>query len=147
MKYQKTQYSWIPILFILMLVFINYAYFNNMGTKPIPLLPTVLLTVFFVLLSLTFYKLTISITAIEITAKFGIGLLKRRMLLQDIKTIELVKIPWYYGIGIRATPYGLLYNIRTGKAILLQNSNKTKTFLVGTADFENIKNILEKPKQ
>ncbi len=91
---------------------------------------------------LLFYKLTITIDKDKIEAKLGIGLLKRSMKIKEIdyNTIEKIKVPAYYGIGIRLTPFGWLYNVKTGNAIKLKS--KSKTFFVGTEDFETINTIL-----
>ena len=78
----------------------------------------------------------------KIEAKFGIGLIKRSLLLSEIdySTIEEIKIPAVYGIGIRITPHGTLYNVKIGNAIKIKSHNKT--FLVGTDEYTRIKNTL-----
>lgn len=79
-----------------------------------------------------------------IVASFGIGFLSRRMNFQemDVFTIQLVDIPWYYGIGIRYTSAGILYNTKHNKAIRILSKDRKKVFLVGTDHYEEIKSIL-----
>ena len=101
---------------------------------------------YFLFAFLSFYKLTITITKDSIEAKFGIGLIKRHLKIKDIeyKSIEKIKVPALYGIGIRLTPHGWLYNVSIGHAIKIKS--KTKTFFVGTEDFEKIQTILNNLK-
>lgn len=58
-----------------------------------------------------FSALTISINNDILKISFGIGLIRKEFLLKDIESCRIVKNPWYYGWGIRLTPYGWLYNV------------------------------------
>lgn len=58
-----------------------------------------------------FSTLTISINNDILKISFGIGLIRKEFLLKDIESCRIVKNPWYYGWGIRLTPYGWLYNV------------------------------------
>jgi hypothetical protein len=146
-SYEKTQYGLFIIAFSLIIsIFIGYSYYYQLGEKPLPLTVTLLLIGVLILSLITFYKLTIRIDKEKITATFGFGIIKKTMLLSEIdkNSIEKVIMPWYVGIGIRITPKGTLYNVKTGDAILIKNKQQTKTFLVGTDDFKNIKTVLDK---
>jgi hypothetical protein len=146
-NYKQTQYGLFIIAFsVLISAFIGYSYYYQLGDKPLPLTVTLLLIGVLILSLITFYKLTIRIDKEKITATFGFGIIKKTMLLSEIDkdSIEKVIMPWYVGIGIRITSKGTLYNVKTGATILIKNKQQTKTFLVGTDDFEGIKTALDK---
>ena len=146
--YKKTQYGKL-ITGIISIVAISIAtlFILQTGSNPIPLSVLVILMLLFLLIGLTFYKLTITIDSEKIEAKFGIGLLKRSLKIKDINydSIENINTPAFYGIGIRLTPHGLLYNVSTGSAIKIKSNSKT--FFVGTDDFDTIHAVLLKLKK
>ena len=145
--YQKTQYGYFIIAFSLIIsILIGFSHYYQLSEKPLPLTASILLIGFLMLSMLTFYKLTIHINQEKITATFGLGIIKKTMLLSEIdkNSIEKVSMPWYVGIGIRITPKGTLYNVKIGDSIFINNKQQTKTFLVGTDDFEGIKTALDK---
>jgi len=144
-KYQETQIAnWIVITMVLFLFFLILSYLFQWGDNTIPLSATVLTSLVFVVITLLFFRLTLTIDENIITASFGIGLIKKSIELKDlnIQETEEIKTPWYYGIGIRITPYGILYNTKPGMAIKLKYKNSEKAFLVGTENFEEIKKVL-----
>ncbi len=141
--YKKSQYGiLITLIFSLITLLIVGFYLFKVGSKPISLLPTIIISLFFLLIIASFYKLTITITDTEIKAKFGIGLIRRSLPIKAIKynTIKKIKIPALYGIGIRFTPYGILYNVKLGEAIKIESAEKS--FFVGTDEAEKIHDIL-----
>ena len=142
--YNKTQKGIIAIILLIILAFMSYSYFYQTGSKPLPFIPYIVLMIVFIAIILLFYKLTITIDNEKITAIFGIGIFKKSMNLIDIHSIESYKIPWYAGIGVRLTPKGWLWNVKMGKAILIQNKSKTQTFLVGSNEVNKIISVLEK---
>ncbi len=149
MKYQKTQYSIVLNIILLgTILFVIIAHVKQLGSKPIPLLPTIILVLFLGFVWLLFYKLQIKIDAKTITATFGIGLLKKQILLDniDLGSLEIVKPSALAGIGIRITQKGTLWNVKIGKAIYFKTKDTTKTFFVGTDDAESIINILKSNK-
>ncbi len=149
MKYQKTQHSIVLNIILLgTIIFVIIAHVKQLGTKPITLLPTVILVLFLGFVWLLFYKLQIKIDAKTITATFGIGLLKKQIPLDTINlgSLEVVKPSALAGIGIRITKKGILWNVKVGKAIYFKTKDATKTFFVGTDDAEAILNILKSSK-
>ena len=145
--YKKSQFGVLITLIISLVALVTIGfYIFQVGSKPIPLVPTIGLTLLFLFIIASFYKLTIIITDTEIEAKFGIGLIKRSLPISAIKynTIKKIKIPALYGIGIRFTPYGILYNVKLGGAIKIESADKT--FFVGTDEAEKIHEVLLKLK-
>jgi hypothetical protein len=102
------------------------------------------ITIILLLTLLLFSRLTIQIDKEIISGFFGFGIFKQKMRLVDIdaKTIEVIEAPLYYGVGLRFTPKGTLYNTKPGKAIRLKSKDGSKTFFVGTEEAEQIKTIL-----
>lgn len=135
--YIKTQYGiLLSAIMLLMMIFLSYAYFAQLGSKPIPMFVYILIMLLFVTCILLFYKLTIIIDDNKISAILGIGILKKSFAFKEIERIEKYTISWYTGIGIRLTTEGWLWNVKVGNAILLKNKNTT--FLVGSDDVETI---------
>ncbi len=145
--YKRTQ-SGIIITAILgvILIAILSVFIWQADSKQIPWPVITTLALLFLFTLLSFYKLTITITKETIEAKFGIGIIKRVLNIKDInyESIEKIKVPALYGIGIRLTPHGWLYNVSIGHAIKIKTD--TKTFFVGTEDFEKINSILNSLK-
>ncbi|MGV3587775.1 MAG: hypothetical protein ACO1OF_12280 [Adhaeribacter sp.] len=91
-----------------------------------------------------FYGLTTKITAEAITVSFGIGLIRKRIKLQRIKTVDTVKSPWYYGWGIRIIPNGTLYNISGTDGVELKFNDTDRIIRIGTKDSLTLKKEIEK---
>lgn len=68
---------------------------------------------------LLFATLTVTIRSDDITACYGIGLIKKRITLSEVASCRIVRNKWYYGWGIRLTPHGWLYNISGLNAVEL----------------------------
>jgi len=98
--------------------------------------------VFLILCLLLFSTLTISINNDILEISFGIGLIRKKFLLKDIESCRIVKNPWYYGWGIRLTPYGWLYNVSGFYAVEIVLKTG-KRYRIGT----NAPNELEKAIQ
>lgn len=135
-NYRKTQYAyWIFIIFIIISFFLIKLSDSDVYTYPIVILTIV---------AVVFYKLTVIINNEEIIAYFGFGFFKRRIKISEIdyESIKLLKTNWLVGIGIRYTKNGWLYNVKPGEAIKIVSKDKTKTFFVGTNEFNKIKQII-----
>jgi len=135
--YKHTQYG-ILLNFVLLVIiaFISYGYFYQTGSKPLPIIPYIILMILFLAILIVFYKLTIIIDKEKVTAIFGIGLVKKTILINQIETMENYKIPWYAGIGIRITAKGWLWNVSPGNAMLFKSKNKF--FLVGSNEVDKV---------
>ncbi|MEE9348510.1 MAG: hypothetical protein V3U80_00520 [Flavobacteriaceae bacterium] len=142
--YKKTQYSKWMLILVGVLIFIIYSYFFKKGLANLPLIPFILILSILVIILALFYKLTLIIDDEKFTAIFGIGWLKKSVLISniDLSTIEKVTFPWYVGIGIRLTDKGWLWNTKVGESIYFKSKNKFHSYLFGTDDFEEIKKQL-----
>jgi hypothetical protein len=98
----------------------------------------------FILVCLLFYGLTTKITPDTISVSFGIGLIRKRIKLKRIKTVEIVKSPWYYGWGIRIIPNGTLYNMSGTDGVELKFNDTDRIIRIGAKDSLTLKKEIEK---
>jgi hypothetical protein len=92
----------------------------------------------FLICLLTFYKLSISIDSSHVSFRLGIGLVHKRYSLSEIESCRPVKNPFWYGIGIRLTPDGWLYNVSGLYAIELTFKSNRSKIRIGTNKPEEI---------
>ncbi len=89
----------------------------------------------FALLGWLFSSLTVEVTADELRWRFGPGLVRRRIPLEDIAAAEPVTTSWTDGWGIHHTRFGWLHNIAGFQAVALRLGNGRR-FAVGTDEPE-----------
>lgn len=134
--YKKTQYGKaIVMLLLVVMVLMGYfiIYFHNL---------VCLFTFLILLISLVlFYKLTVIVNDKYIKVIFGIGLIKKGILLNDIKSCKVVKNRWWYGFGIRLLRQGWLFNISGLDAIEILMKNGT-IYRIGTEEPTTLQKII-----
>lgn len=146
MKYKKTQIGWLSILIFAPVIFLLYmVYAYQWGNYPIPFIALILITSLFVIICAMFYKLTIEMHGSALMIIYGIGLIRIKINIDELKHVESIKTPWYYGLGIRITPEGMLYNIKGLKAVKIEytSKGKNKVVMIGTAEPERLIQALE----
>jgi hypothetical protein len=79
-----------------------------------------------------FYKITITVDDTHLSFTLGIGLIHKKYNLSDVDSCKPVKNPIWYGIGIRLTPGGWLYNVSGRYAIELTFKNQKSNVRIGT---------------
>ena len=92
------------------------------------LLPLLLITALTVLV---FSVLTVEVGAEAIRLRFGIGLVRKRIPLAEVKSWQAVRNPWYTGWGIRLGPGYVLWNVSGRDAVELALASGRR-FRVGT---------------
>lgn len=140
MVYKSTQWGWFIIIIVLLpLIFLFLFYSFQWGDHPIPLIPTLLISTLLIIIFLLFYKLTIEIKGTTIIIVYGIGLIRIKIEVDKILDVESIKTPWYYGLGVRITPAGMLYNIHGLQAVKINYLSKgeNKTVMIGTSEPES----------
>ena len=134
----------LPILIFLIIMLIVIG-FND--AVPATILIFVIITIIICLL--IFYKLTINIDDTHVAFRLGAGLVKKKYALKDIAECRPVKNNLLYGIGIRLTSDGWLYNVSGLYAIELTFKNKKSKVRIGTDKpeelSETINKLLNKP--
>jgi len=138
--------GWVAIgIFTSVILFLYLAFSNQWGNNPIPFIPFVAITGLFIVISSLFYKLTIELDESVLRLSYGIGLIRIRFKIDKLIETQIIKTPWYYGLGIRVTPKGMLYNIQGSKAVMIKylKNGKSKSVMVGTPEPEQLIQALE----
>ena len=63
------------------------------------------------LTALCFSTLTVDVDGRSVNVRFGPGLIRRRIALEQVRAVWPVKNLWWYGWGIHWTPHGWLWNV------------------------------------
>jgi hypothetical protein len=103
---------------------------------------TLLLLAFMILCLVVFATLTVQVNDQAITLRFGLGLIRKSFLLQDVQAYRAVKNPWYYAWGIHAIPGGWIFNVSGTEAIELQMKHGRK-YRIGTDDVQGFASAIE----
>jgi hypothetical protein len=143
--YSKTQYGkviiWLSLIFILgVIVF----YDNLKNSDPIGEIASLSTVFFLILVVLLFYKLKVELKAQEIILSFGVGIIKKRIDINQIQSVESVKNKFWFGWGIRLTPHGWLWNVAGYDAVELTFKNDKRKFRIGCEDSNELKSAIEK---
>jgi hypothetical protein len=87
----------------------------------------------FALVAWLFSSLTVEVTGSELRWYFGPGFWKKSVPLADLREVEPVRNKWWYGLGIRYTPHGWLYNVSGLDAVEVRLAGGVKR-RIGTDD-------------
>ena len=91
----------------------------------------VMLAVFTAIIIALFHSLTVRISRSDIAISFGVGLIRKRFSIGDIRSVRIARNRWYNGWGIRKIRGGWLYNVSGFDAIEIQLKNERK-YRIGT---------------
>jgi len=90
--------------------------------------------------------LTVRVDKENLRIRFGpVGLVRKSWPVSEITLVKTVTNSWYYGWGIRVTPYGPLYNVSGYEAVEVQLFSG-KAFRIGTDEPEALKTAIEKAR-
>jgi hypothetical protein len=93
----------------------------------------------FVFVLASFYAFTIQIVDGELRFWFGLGVARRSVPIEEIRSVEIVRNPWYYFWGIKLIPGGWLYSIAPGGRAIELVLEDGKKIRLGTDRPEEIK--------
>ena len=143
--YKEFQFGWILFVFMIpMQIMVTFFYYNDIGDRPLETSVFWVINLIIFLICLLFYGMTTKLKTDSISLAYGIGLVRSRIQLNKIKSIEIVKNPWYYGRGIRLIPKGVLYNIQGSDGIELKFNYTNRLVRIGTKDPIKLKQEIEK---
>jgi hypothetical protein len=126
-RYEHTQVGYfITIAIVAAMVAIGIIMVNT-GVNWIATTVLVVLAVVVVL----FHSLTVVISGEELVVQFGLGVIRKRFKLNEIESCQAVRIPWYYGWGIRLTPQGMVFRVSGLHAVQIRLITG-KEYLIGT---------------
>ncbi|MFC1642251.1 hypothetical protein ACFL5O_06130 [Myxococcota bacterium] len=96
----------------------------------------------FLLLLLLSATLTVSVDTEQIRLQFGVGLIRKRFALRDVRHFSAVRNPWYLGWGIHFYPGGSIYNVSGlgGVQLVLENGKRIR---IGTDQPESLRQAIE----
>lgn len=94
-----------------------------------------------VLVGVVFSSLTVMITPSSLVFWFGPGVLRKTVPLAEIASVESVRSPWYYGIGWRITPRGMLYSVSGFSSVEITEHDGSR-FRLGTDEPERLRAAL-----
>jgi hypothetical protein len=136
---KRTQFGWVFLIVILMIALIVIFQNQDINTQ---IFSYLFLSVIF----LNFFKLTIVVTDEQVCFSLGIGLIKGKYNLRDIKycrTLSYISLGW----GIRLRPGVILFNVSGNKAIELELKNKSRKVWIGTNSPWEISEFINLKKQ
>jgi hypothetical protein len=137
--YRHTQIGWLMIAVLAMSAAVMWgvAYASNLPDKGL-----FGVAVVGVLLPL-FGTLSVTVDEQQLRARFGIGLIGKRIDLRDVRFYEEVRNPWAWGFGIRFYPGGTLYNVSGLSAVelVLHNGRRVR---IGTDDPEGLRQAIRR---
>lgn len=143
--YKEFTLGWLIFAFVVPIhLLLTYLYANNIGDTPIGTNGYIAVTLVLALVCLLFYGLTTRLTAQTIVVSFGIGLIRKRIPIERIKSVVTVESPWYYGWGIRMIPNGMLYNISGTAGVELRFNDTERVIRIGAKDSTRLKMEIEK---
>jgi hypothetical protein len=139
-KYEHTQIGHTLIWFALgVAVFVAITGIFAQGGLGTSLIVEIILLICAVM----FCKLTIKIDSETLRWSFGIGIVRKQVLLAEIAVCEPIRIRWWYGRGIHLTPYGWLYNVSGLDAVTITLRDGRK-FALGTDDPQGLSVAIER---
>ena len=108
----------------------------------------VLLVAFGVLVAIAvvFSSLSVQITASSLLFWFGPGVLRKQVPLAEIASVEVVRNPWYWGLGWRITPRGMLYSVSGLDAVEITMRDGSR-FRLGTDQPERLARALDSARE
>ena len=143
--YKEFTFGWlIFVLSVPIHLLMTYLYINDIGDRPMGTNGYIIVTVTFLFIYFLFYGLTTKITSDTITVSFGVGLIRKKIQLKRVKTVDTIKSPWYFGWGIKIIPNGTLYNISGADGVELKFNDTNRIIRIGTKDSLTLKKEIEK---
>ena len=145
MKFKESQIGWFGIIILTGVITMTYlSYLYQWGTNPISKIPCIIISAISFITFLLFFQMRTTVDENLIQITYGIGIIKKKIQMENIQQVEAVRNKWYYGLGIRWSWKGWLYNIQGLSAVELKFKNSTSNIRIGTADNVKLKEEIEK---
>lgn len=97
--------------------------------------------VFLALVLACFGWLTVRVDESDVMVRFGVGLIRKRIPLAQVRSFRVVRNKWWYGWGIRFTPEGTLWNV-SGLGAVELTLDGPKKFRIGSDEPEALEHAL-----
>ena len=127
LRYRHTQFGTVIVVSLLLSAVLFAGLRMMTGLMPLAVIGPVLMAVSLAL----FYARTVEIDAIYLRFGFGVGLIRQRIPLAEVRAVEPVPNSWLYGRGIHRTPHGGLYHVSGREAVQIALASGQR-FRLGT---------------
>jgi hypothetical protein len=92
-------------------------------------------------MALLFGRLTVTVDHEAVRARFGIGLVRKTIRINDIRGAVQVRNKWHYGWGLRMGPWGPMFNVSGLDAVEIANRDGSR-FRIGTDEPDALLNAI-----
>ncbi len=133
--YSHTQFGWMTLIALFGALVALGAVGRNLGPEGTDGL-MVGMAVLALMMPL-FGWLTVTVDEEAVMARFGIGLLRKKIRLSDIKSATQVRNKWWYGWGMRMGPSGWMFNVSGLDAVEIEFKGGGR-FRIGTDEPEEL---------
>jgi hypothetical protein len=148
MEYKTKQVGWVIIgLIVGIAITLTVISFILEGTSQEFTRATIIFMTVFALLPFLFGSLQTTVNDKDIVIKFGIGLIKKTIPLDTVKSMKVVRNKFIYGWGIRFTPHGWLWNIAGYDAVEFEIDGIKRKFRLGCKDPKEMIKAIKKRKK
>lgn len=90
----------------------------------------------------TYATLTVDVNAEAVSARFGVGFIRKSIPLSDIVRCDVVRTPAWWGWGLHWTPSGWLYNV-SGRAAVRLDMKGEQPVMVGSDEADRLKAAID----
>ncbi len=90
-----------------------------------------------------FWSLNTEVTTDRLKVWFGSGIIRKEFRIEDIRKARIVRNRWYYGWGIKRTPFGWMFNVSGLDAVELELKNN-RSFRIGTDEPQQLLMALQR---
>jgi hypothetical protein len=144
MAAQKFQSAIVILIFVIPVeLLMTWLFLSQAGDNPMMLLSFAGMSTACVLVSVLFYGMTTTIEDNVLRISYGIGVIRKTILLSEVKTVHVITTPWYHGWGIRVIPNGMLYNIRGLLGVELSFRDKHRIIRIGSGRAQALQEAIE----
>ena len=136
LPYKSIQKSWTH--FILIPLIIILIIFTRHFSPPALAVLSVITIILFL-----FHSLIVEVTQQYIKIKFGPGLIRKKLKIENVESCKPVEIPKGSRIGSRINAEYILYNVTGNEAVELTLKNKKRKVRIGTDDSNELCQVIE----
>lgn len=132
-SFKEFQLAWfILVPIVIAYILLSIFFFFSVGSAPLSPMSYGIATGVLGGATLAFYGMKTVVTDKSILISYGIGIIKKVISTDKVIAAEIVKNKWYFGLGIRSIPNGMLFNIHGLTAVELKFSDSKKIIRIGT---------------
>jgi hypothetical protein len=135
--YSHTQFGWLTVIALAGALIVIGAAGRELGPESPGKGALTATQVLMALMIPLFGWLTVTVNNEEVMVKFGIGIIRKKIKIKDVKAAVQVRNKWYYGWGMRMGPGGWMYNVSGLDAVEIEMKNGGK-FRIGTDQPEEL---------